>query len=256
MNYTIQYHANRDLSKDMVLRFIREFETNIKKDESYGKELSAWRKIFTEKTGLALKDFDDEQTDEDVIQDNIAKLQKNPKVKEYCLLHFVLSEIKRNPIVLSANAQSFVSMFERRFVGLTGTDWNRKTFHDKIQLKTVFDGVDGEVICNLRKQEPTILYEQASTEADPEKRLKQSLDYIMKEYYPNQGKLHAFIDLGAWGSDVSNQVFAKQFVQCAPSHANRLYLLMKIIKLALYRAKTRMKSLSLVDQTKLKSKRN
>lgn len=132
---------------------------------------------------------------------------KNSKVVKYCAINHALNHIEKNNDILASDAQNHASQF-RSVQGMTGTDWNYRTYPNFVRQNKAVKGSDGQVL-NYLLRSPIKPHLLDKTGKDANETFKIIEELFTQHANPQQ--LHAFIDLGAYFKGVTNKKVAESF---------------------------------------------
>lgn len=205
INYTLFLQDQRALIPQYLIdKFIADYRNNAKREIvrklGVGFKDTRAAKEFFELTGVSLSLVELFQSQEE--RNNLGvRFSKIQKVRDAIVLNYVLPSIKEYPFILRSNAINFASQL-RSHQALSGTPWNMGCyaadfcFNDENSL-----GTDGKTIDTLLKKQPKILVGNNKT---PE--------YLIQSFiveHPDTLNIHAFIDIGALFTGLSNEKIAK-----------------------------------------------
>ena len=210
MNYTIQLQANRPLTEAMLLNALKDFTTRITWEDKLGTKSA--RREFKQHFGISWNEVGDiykieREGNKQALNKLFNSMRASEQAKNYCLRKYTLPNIRYNPMMLSSNAQSFVSMFSHRFIAFSGTDYNYRCYHPNIVCqKAVSKGTDGQTIYHLlRKNIESTVFEHVEEDS-----LEKSMASLLRPDVSLPAcATQAFIDLGGIGADLQNFQFAQ-----------------------------------------------
>lgn len=199
---------NKQLPPNLVRTLIDDFKTQAENERLASLDPMAFEEThaaqeFKELTGLNLMDVHPNIASEfNNIQNNFSQQQK---VKDYCLLHYVLSHVKYASTILRSDAVNHASQFQS-VQGFTGTPWNYRCYHPSITFDLQANlGIDGQTIDVLQEKKPTVQIVESKA---PSK--------VISEIFQAQSDvkdLHAFIDVGALFKGISNDKVSQSFAE-------------------------------------------
>lgn len=207
----LQTEPKKKLSAAIIKEFIQDFKSRAEAQvvasiEPISIDQTLVAQQFFELTGLNLNTINlDHEKAFDELQVN---LNKNQKVKDYCILNFILNNAKQSSSILRSDGVNHVSQY-RSVQALTGTPWNYRCYHP--DLSASFDkeeslGVDGQTFDLLMQKKPPALVVKENSPLE-----------VIKMMYSTSAEqaqnIHALIDVGALFKGVANRTVAETFAE-------------------------------------------